>query len=81
MPLAAKKISVSQLPATIVLSDTDALIAGQALSTATTIKVVARLSLSGSATPQTGDWEAVSDSFKLDEKGTQVSLLINRQRK
>jgi|TARA_B110000444_G_scaffold193635_1_gene183789 cytochrome c-type biogenesis protein CcmH len=81
MPLAAKKISVSQLPATIVLSDTDALIAGQALSTATTIKVVARLSLSGSATPQTGDWEAVSDSFKLDEKGAQVSLLINRQRK
>lgn len=81
MPLAAKKISVSQLPATIILTDTDALIVGQELSTAKIIRVVARLSLSGSATPQTGDWEAVSDSFKLDEKGAQVSLIINRQRK
>jgi cytochrome c-type biogenesis protein CcmH len=81
MPLAAKKISVFQLPATILLTDMDTLVAGQELSTANRVKVVARLSLSGSATPQSGDWEAVSDTIVLNEKGVNVSLSIDRQRK
>ncbi|MDB9734394.1 c-type cytochrome biogenesis protein CcmI [Porticoccaceae bacterium] len=81
MPLAAKKIGVFQLPATILLTDMDALVAGQELSTASRVKVVARLSLSGSATPQVGDWEAVSDTIMLNEKGVSVSLSIDRQRK
>ncbi|CAI8412824.1 MAG: Uncharacterised protein [Porticoccaceae bacterium UBA1117] len=81
MPLAAKKISVFQLPATILLTDMDTLVAGQELSTASRVKVVARLSLSGSATPQVGDWEAVSDTIMLNEKGVSVSLSIDRQRK
>ena len=81
MPLAAKKISASQLPGTIVLTDADALVAGKELSTAKRIKIVTRLSSSGSATPQAGDWEAISDSFMLDKKSAQVSLIINRQRK
>ena len=50
------------------LTDADALVAGQELSTAKRIKIVARLSSSGSATPQAGDWEAVSDSFILDNE-------------
>ena len=81
MPLAAKKISVSQLPATVVLTDMDALVAGQELSTANRVRVVARLSSSGSATPQAGDWEALSDTITLDEKGLQVTLSIDQQRK
>jgi cytochrome c-type biogenesis protein CcmH len=81
MPLAAKKISVNRLPATITLTDMDTLVAGQELSTANRVRVVARLSSSGSATPQAGDWEALSDAITLDEKGAQVTLSIDQQRK
>jgi len=81
MPLAAKKISVNRLPATITLTDMDTLVAGQELSTANRVRVVARLSSSGSATPQVGDWEALSDAITLDEKGAQVTLSIDQQRK
>jgi len=51
------------------------------LSTANRVRVVARLSSSGSATPQAGDWEALSDAITLDEKGAQVTLSIDQQRK
>ena len=80
MPLAAKKIFASQLPMTVVLTDKDAIILGQDLTTETKIKVIARLSSSGSATPQSGDWEAVSESLDLDVHEGEITLIIDRQR-
>jgi len=80
MPLAAKKIFASQLPMTVVLTDKDAIILGQDLTTETKIKVIARLSSSGSATPQSGDWEAVSESLDLDVHEGEIILVIDRQR-
>ncbi|MBT6026606.1 MAG: c-type cytochrome biogenesis protein CcmI, partial [Porticoccaceae bacterium] len=43
-------------------------------------KVIARLSNSGSATPQSGDWEASSESVDLDSFEGEIMLVIDRQR-
>jgi len=80
MPLAAKKIPAGQLPISIILSDEDAVMPGQELSSATDIKLVARLSISGSATPQSGDWETTSKMIKLAEEIETVSLVIDQKR-
>ena len=80
MPIAVKKINVSRLPATIILSDLDSVIPNQNLSSAEEIQLVARLSSSGSATPQTGDWEVISEPFALKNYRTEYQLIINRKR-
>jgi len=80
MPLAARKLRAGDLPISITLSDKDALMAGQNLSSVSRIRLVARLSASGSATPQSGDWEAVSDGFDLASSQQLKTLNINRQR-
>ena len=80
MPLAARKLRADELPMTVVLSDKDALMAGQGLSSASRIRLIARLSVSGSATPQPGDWEAVSEAFDLSSQVGAIKLNISRQR-
>jgi cytochrome c-type biogenesis protein CcmH len=80
MPLAAIKLPASKLPDRVTLSDRNVLVPGQSLSSANIIKVVARLSSTGSATPQSGDWEAVSESLVLTQEGVQTTLSINRRR-
>jgi cytochrome c-type biogenesis protein CcmH len=67
MPLAAKKLRAGDLPTTITLSNTDAVVEGYNLSSVNKVKAVARLSQSGSATPQTGDWEAALQVIMLNE--------------
>ena len=80
MPLAARKLRAAEMPMTVVLSDKDALMAGQGLSSASRIRLIARLSVSGSATPQSGDWEAVSEAFDLSSQADAIKLNISRQR-
>ena len=80
MPLAARKLRADELPMTVVLTDRDALMAGQGLSSANRIRLIARLSISGSATPQSGDWEAVSEAFDLSSQPNAIKLNISRQR-
>jgi len=80
MPLAARKLRAGDLPINITLSDKDALMAGQNLSSVSRIRLVARLSITGSATPKSGDWEALSDPFDLTSVKAPVGLNINRQR-
>ena len=80
MPLAARKLRAKDLPLEVTLTDKDALMAGQNLSSAQRVRVVARLSQSGSATPEAGDWEAVSEGFELTESARLISLHIDRQR-
>ena len=80
MPIAARKLSASQLPTEIFLSDKDALVDGRNLSSAENIRVIARLSTSGTATPQAGDWEAVSDIIAIAGNQKSLELNISRQR-
>ena len=76
MPLAARKLVASELPVDLVLSDSDALMAGRSLADVARIKVVARLSSSGSATPQLGDWQVISDVLASDSAAFNLSLVI-----
>ena len=79
MPLAARKLRAGDLPITITLSNADAVMAGYNLSSASEVKAVARLSQSGSATPQTGDWEDSVNPINLSAENISVSILISRQ--
>ena len=79
MPIAARKLVASQLPTEILLSDSDALVNGRSLSSVGKIRVVARLSTSGTATPQLGDWQAVSDTILIAEQPVDLELTISQQ--
>lgn len=80
MPLAAKKMRAADLPITVTLNDSQALMAGQGLSSVEKAVLIARLSTTGSATPQSGDWEIVSEVIDLSEINQPVVLEINSQR-
>ena len=79
MPLAARKLRAGDLPITITLSNADAVMASYNLSSASEVKAVARLSQSGSATPQTGDWEDSVNPINLSAENISVSIQISRQ--
>lgn len=79
MPLAARKLRAGDLPITITLSNADAVMNGYNLSSASEVKAVARLSQTGSATPQVGDWEDSMDSIDLSVEKRSISLQISRQ--
>ena len=79
MPLAARKLRAADLPAILTLSDGDALMAERGISSATEVRLVARLSATGSATPQPGDWETSSGIIELPSNDV-IRLVINSQR-
>lgn len=80
MPIAARKLVASQLPSNILLSDNDALMAGRNLSSAGEVRVIARLSTTGTASPQAGDWEVLSDIITIGDKQKNLELTISQQR-
>ena len=80
MPIAARKLTASALPITIRLSDRDSLVASRLLSSFQHVEVIARLSASGSATPQAGDWEVRSGRLKRHSKPTELALEISQKR-
>ena len=80
MPLAAKKLRAGDLPTTITLSNADAVMDGYNLSSVSEVKAVARLSQSGSATPQVGDWEADIQLVDLSSQKYSLAIEITRQR-
>ena len=80
MPLAAKKLRAGDLPTTITLSNSDAVMEGYNLSSVNEVKAVARLSETGSATPQAGDWEAAIQRVDLSSGNYSIALEVSRQR-
>jgi len=80
MPLAAKKLRAGDLPTTITLSNSEAVMEGYNLSSENEVKAVARLSETGSATPQAGDWEAAIQRVDLSSGKYSLALEISRQR-
>ena len=79
MTLAARKLRAGDLPLTISLSNADAVVAGYNLSSVNDVKAVARLSQSGSATPQVGDWEDAISPVSLNSPKPSLSLHISKQ--
>ncbi len=76
-PLAAKKLTLSELTKPIVITANDAMVGAAGLSSGTEISVAARLSISGQPTPQAGDWQSVKRAVKLGGD-TDTALLIDQ---
>jgi cytochrome c-type biogenesis protein CcmH len=83
MPLAVVKLSVADLPASVILDDSMAMPGGESLSSASSIQVVARVSSTGSAIPSEGDYEGltgkVAASALSDGKTQEIPVLIDRK--
>lgn len=75
-PLAAKVLTVRELPAVVTLTDADA-VGPFNLSSAQEVTIVATVSLSGSADVQSGDFQARSPTLPLtEEEPVRLQMLI-----
>ena len=74
MPLAVVRKQVRDLPAAFTLDDTMAMAAGMKLSDHPRVIVGARISKSGSPTPQPGDLEGLSAPVKAGDTGVTVVI-------
>lgn len=79
MPLAIKRLQLGDLPADVELDDSMAMSPAMRLSTIDTVQVIARISMSGQATAQSGDWEASSTPLKTQEQTDAIELIIREQ--
>jgi len=79
MPLAIARIKVSDLPATVQLDETMAMSPAASLATATDIEVLARISPSGSAKAEAGDWQARQGPISMNAIPERIDLKINEQ--
>src|SRR5213075_494601 len=74
MPVAIVRKQVKDLPATIVLDDSNSMTSDWKLSNAGDVIVTARISKSGDAMPKPGDLEGVSEPVKAGAGEVSVSI-------
>jgi cytochrome c-type biogenesis protein CcmH len=79
MPLAIVRAQGKDLPFKFILDDSSAMAAGMNLSSQKQVIVGARISKSGSATPQSGDLEGLSRPVAVGATG--VTVLVNAETK
>lgn len=79
MPLAIRKLKVSDLPIRIELNNSMSMAPGMDLASFPQVEVVARITGSGSAIPQSGDWQAAKGPIILVDHSGTVSLTISEQ--
>lgn len=77
-PLAVARTTVGELPARIRLSDADAMTSSARLSRSERVRVTARASLSGGASPRAGDLEGSSDPVTIGPDAA-VEVTIDRR--
>ncbi len=77
MPLAVKRLKVSDLPATVTLTDAMSMTAGDTLASATSVILTARVSRSGQATPHAGDLEGQAGPLRVGPHAA-ASIVIDR---
>ncbi len=78
MPLAVKRMQLKDLPATLSLSDGDAMMPALKLSGFDQVIVGARVSFSGNPVAQSGDFFTEVDSINSASPPEQVSLTIDQ---
>jgi cytochrome c-type biogenesis protein CcmH len=76
-PIAAVRRRLSELPATIEIGDSDAMIPGRVPSGFANLEIVARVSLSGQPVAQPGDWYG-QEQVTTPANGT-VDIVIDQQ--
>jgi cytochrome c-type biogenesis protein CcmH len=78
MPLAVTRLSVKDLPATVVLDDSMAMIPNMKLSSFPEVTIGARVSASGNPIAQSGDWFTEATNVTVSDTPT-ISLTIDKQ--
>ncbi len=76
VPLAAKRLTVGDLPATVTLSDADAMVPSLKISSVEQVTVMARVSRTGDATK--GEWMGQSEALETRGDKNAVRLTIER---
>ena len=74
MPLAILRKQVKDLPLNFTLNDALAMSPQMKLSGFSDVVVGARVSLSGEATPQPGDWQGQSKPVKLGSRDLRIEV-------
>lgn len=64
-PIAAVRLNVSELPKVVILNDTMSMMGGKSLSSVDFLEIIARVSMSGSVTPMSGDYQGTTGKFKV----------------
>jgi len=75
-PLAATDLRADDLPATVILDNSMAITPMFNLSSADTIYISATVSLTGSATVQSGDYRVISGNFAHNDQHAEIDLVI-----
>lgn len=76
-PIAAVRRRVAELPAVVALGDADAMMPGRPLSGFAELEVVARVSMSGQPTAQSGDW--YGQQIARPAENAEISIVIDRE--
>lgn len=76
-PIAALRRQASELPATIVIGDADAMVPGRVPSGFEKLEIIARVSMSGQPMAQSGDWQG--QTMVSPNVEPVVSVLIDEQ--
>lgn len=76
MPLAITRISVADLPSTIILDETMAMSTMATLAQANQVEVVARISEDGTATARAGDWQVSAGPLDMNALPKETELVI-----
>lgn len=79
MPLAIHRILVSELPKKVTLDNSMSMAQGMDMSSFPQIEIVARVSKTGSAVGQAGDWQATAGPVILGDQKKPVKLTIKEQ--
>ena len=77
MPLAVKRLAIRAQNVTVMLSDSDAMGPMAGISSQDVVEVTARVSLTGIANSQPGDWGTDAIEVTLDQVENKVELTIN----
>jgi cytochrome c-type biogenesis protein CcmH len=76
IPLSIARIPASQLPVTLTLTNAMSMAPGMNLSSASQLELVARISVSGTPVPQSGDWQATLGPIESSVNNTQTYPLL-----
>ena len=79
MPLAVQRLTLGQLPATVLLDDSMSMMPGMSLKDFDQVQVIARVSSTGEVTPSPGDFEAKSDALDVTDGPIDLELRISEQ--
>lgn len=76
MPITVERIRVADLPTQVFLSGDSSMVEGVSLNDFENVDIVARISVSGMAEEQPGDFKAELSNVKVTDDQTPVSLII-----